>query len=197
MFLESSETWPCAFVRLRVPWLTELYMGRMRKPVHPGMKRVPMKFLRLVTLMLVMTPVLSQAQAPVPKAEQQSLTETVAALDTRFFTAYNQCDLKTLGSMVSDDLEFYHDQTGLMTGKQAFLNSIQQNICGKVQRTIVPGTMEVDVLHHYGAVEQVTHRFHHPGDSGPGGEARTVMLWHETDGHWLLTRVISYDHHSL
>ncbi len=156
-----------------------------------------MKILRLVMLMIVIAAPPGQAQATVPKAEQDSLNETVTALDAKLFTAYNECDLKTLGSMVSDDLEFYHDQTGLMNGRQAFLDATRKYICGKVQRTIVPGTMEVDVLHHYGAVEQVTHRFHHPGDSGPGGEARTVMLWHEIDGHWLLTRVISYDHHSL
>lgn len=151
----------------------------------------------LLLFALLFTALCSHAQAPVPKAEQDALTQTVAALDTRLFDAYNHCDLKTLGSMVSDDLEFYHDQTGLMTGRQAFLDAIQKNICGKVQRSIVPGTMEVDVLHHYGAVEQVTHRFHNPGDSGPSGEARSVILWHEINGHWLLTRVISYDHHSL
>ena len=107
-------------------------------------------------------PAARQAQATVPKAEQDSLNETVTALDAKLFTAYNECDLKTLGSMVSDDLEFYHDQTGLINGRQAFLDATRKYICGKVQRTIVPGTMEVDVLHHYGAVEQVTHRFHHP-----------------------------------
>ena len=157
-----------------------------------------MKLVRILPLFgIVFIALCSNAQAPVPKAEQDTLMQTVAALDTRLFDAYNHCDLKTLGSMVSEDLEFYHDQTGLMTGRQAFLDAIQTNICGKVQRTIVPGSMEVDVLHHYGAVEQVTHRFHSPGDNGPGGEARSVMLWHQVDGHWLLTRVISYDHHSL
>lgn len=145
----------------------------------------------------LLAPALANAQAPVPKAEQDALTQTITALDTRLFDAYNRCDLNTLGSMVADDLEFYHDQTGLMLGKQAFLDSIQHNICGKVERTIVPGTLEADVLHHYGAVEQVTHRFHHPGDNSPGGEARSIMLWKNTNGTWLLTRVISYDHHSL
>jgi hypothetical protein len=59
------------------------------------------------------------------------LFSTVAALDTRLFTAYNQCDLATLGSMVTDDLEFYHDKTGLSVGKQVFIDSIRNNICGK------------------------------------------------------------------
>ena len=57
------------------------------------------------------------AQAPVPAAEQAELTRTVSELDTKLFDAYNHCDLKTLGAMVSDDLEFYHDQTGLIGGQ--------------------------------------------------------------------------------
>ncbi len=157
-----------------------------------------MKLLRVLSLFAIMlVPTLTHAQAPVPKAEQDALAQTITALDTKLFDAYNHCDLKTLGEMVADDLEFYHDQTGLSVGKQAFLDAIKNNICGKVERTIVPGTLEADVLHHYGAVEQVTHRFHHPGDNGSGGEARAVMLWHEVNGIWLLTRVISFDHHSM
>ncbi|HUH61667.1 MAG TPA: nuclear transport factor 2 family protein, partial [Terracidiphilus sp.] len=61
-----------------------------------------------------------------------SLYKTIAALDAKLFDAYNHCDLDTMGSMVADDLEFYHDQTGLMVGKQPFLEAIKNNICGKV-----------------------------------------------------------------
>lgn len=45
--------------------------------------------------------------------------------------------------MVADDLEFYHDQTGLSVGKAPFLAAIKQNICGKVQRTLLEETLEV------------------------------------------------------
>lgn len=138
-----------------------------------------------------------QAQAPVPAAEQAELTRTVTAMDTKLFDAYNHCDLKTLGEMVSDDLEFYHDQTGLMVGKAPFLKAIKENICGKVQRILVPGTLEVHRLKGYGAVEIGVHRFHHPGDPGPGGEAKFIMIWQDRDGVWVVTRVISYDHESL
>ncbi|MGD0648971.1 MAG: nuclear transport factor 2 family protein [Acidobacteriaceae bacterium] len=137
------------------------------------------------------------AQAPVPAAEQAELTQTVMTLDTKLFDAYNRCDLKTLGAMVSDDLEFYHDQTGLMVGKAPFLQAIQNNICGKVQRTLVPGSLEVYRLKGYGAVEIGVHRFHHPGDPGPGGEAKFVQVWQNKEGVWKVTRVISYDHESL
>jgi ketosteroid isomerase-like protein len=137
------------------------------------------------------------AQAPVPAAEQAELTQTVMTLDTKLFDAYNRCDLKTLGAMVSDDLEFYHDQTGLMVGKAPFLQASQNNICGKVQRTLVPGSLEVYRLKGYGAVEIGVHRFHHPGDPGPGGEAKFVQVWQNKEGVWKVTRVISYDHESL
>jgi len=137
-------------------------------------------------------------QAPVPAAEQAELTRTVAALDTKLFDAYNHCDLKTLGAMVSDDLEFYHDQTGLMVGKAPFLEAIQNNICGKVERTLVPGSMEVYRLKGYGAVEIGVHRFHKAGDDKDvGGEAKFVEIWKNAGGSWVLTRVISYDHESL
>ena len=98
--------------------------------------------------------------------------------------------------MVSDDLEFYHDQTGLEVGKAPFIAAIKQNICGKVQRTLVPGSLEVHPLKGYGAVEIGVHRFHHPANSEDGvGEARFVTLWQNKDGVWRVTRVISYDHH--
>jgi hypothetical protein len=71
------------------------------------------------------------------------LFNTIKSLDAKLFGAYNHCDLETLGSMVSDDLEFYHDQTGLMVGKAPFLAAIKQNICGKVQRSLLESTLEV------------------------------------------------------
>jgi hypothetical protein len=37
-----------------------------------------------------------------------------------------------MSSLVSDDLEFYHDKTGLSVGKQVFIEGIKNNTCGKV-----------------------------------------------------------------
>jgi hypothetical protein len=125
------------------------------------------------------------------------LFSTVAALDTRLFNAYNHCDLITLGSMVTDDLEFYHDKTGLSVGKQVFIDSIRNNICGKTQRTLIPGSMEVYRLAGYGAVEIGRHRFTHPGHEELGvGEAKFITVWQLKDGGWKMSREISYDHES-
>jgi hypothetical protein len=128
-------------------------------------------------------------------AQPDPLFATIQSLDTKLFDAYNHCDLTTLGAMVSDDLEFYHDQTGLSVGKAPFLAAIKQNICGKVQRTLLPDTLEVYPLKGYGAVEIGIHRFHHPGHPEDGvGDAKFVTLWQNKDGAWKVTRVISYNH---
>jgi ketosteroid isomerase-like protein len=129
------------------------------------------------------------------KTQPDTLFNTIQSLDTQLFDAYNHCDLPTLGSMVADDLEFYHDQTGLSVGKAPFIAAIKQNICGKVERTVVPGSIEVYPLKGYGAVEIGVHRFHHPGQSPDDvGEAKFVTLWQNKDGSWKVTRVISYNH---
>jgi ketosteroid isomerase-like protein len=134
----------------------------------------------------------AQAQA----AATDPLFQTIQKLDTELFAAYNNCDLAKLGSMVSDDLEFYHDQTGLAVGKQALLDAVQKNICGKVQRALVAGSLEVYPLKGFGAVEIGVHRFRHPGDNPEGGgEAKFVHIWQNKDGVWRVTRVISFDHH--
>ena len=142
----------------------------------------------------------SAAQAAPTAASVDSLTTTVAALDRALFAAYNRCDLAALGALVADDLEFYHDQTGLARGRQALVDGVRQNVCGKVRRDLVPGTFEVHPLRGYGAVETGEHRFcdpraHRTCTAATGGAARFVMLWqHQADGAWRLTRVISYDH---
>lgn len=131
------------------------------------------------------------AEAQLPASDP--LYQTVSGLDTALFDAYNHCDLAKMGSLVADDLEFYHDQTGLSVGKQSLIDGVKNNICGKVQRQLV-GTLEVYPLKGYGAVEIGVHRFTHPGEPSNVGEAKFVQLWQLKDGSWKLTRVISFDH---
>ncbi len=161
------------------------------------MKNLPALRNILLALPLLGPPAIhAQAQTAKNPPAPDQLFQTVAALDTELFDAYNRCDLEKLGSLVADDLEFYHDKTGLSVGKQKFLAAIQQNICGKVRRDLVPGTMQVYPINGYGAVEMGIHRFHHPGhdDTEGVGEAKFVTLWQNQGGRWKITRVISYDH---
>lgn len=151
-------------------------------------KFVPAVFVVVLTA-IMLTSVSAQSNK-----DADNLFRTVQALDAQLFDAYNHCDLDMMASMVSDDLEFYHDKTGLAVGKQVFIEAIKNNICGKVTRELVAGSLEVYPLANYGAVEIGVHQFHHPGDPNNIGEAKFVHIWHNKDGKWMVTRVISYDH---
>jgi len=134
---------------------------------------------------------------PAAFAQQSDLFRTISGLDTALFDAYNTCDLEKFGSLLADDLEFYHDATGLSRGRQSTVDAIKNNICGKVHRDLVPGTLKVYPLNGYGAVESGIHLFCDPklGKCPDGsGVARFTMLWENQGGVWKLTRVISYDH---
>jgi ketosteroid isomerase-like protein len=163
-----------------------------------------MKKLAALGRMLLILPLLTlsigrvDAQPPQSPEAHAELFRTISALDTQLFDAYNRCDLEKLGGFFTEDLEFYHDQTGLSRSRQALIDAVKKNICGKVHRDLVPGTLEVYPLNGYGAVEIGAHRFcdskTHTTCGEDGGVAKFVMLWQNKDGVWQITRVISYDH---
>ncbi len=112
---------------------------------------------RIVLLLplLALFVVRASAQA-VPALEninsQAELDKAVAALDAALFDSYNRCDLEKFASFFTDDVEFYHDQGGVTLGKAALTDSVKKNICGKVTRELVPGTLQVYHMKGYGAV---------------------------------------------
>jgi hypothetical protein len=154
--------------------------------------RLALPFFPLLVLSCATTKPLAQSHAQTGK-----LFNTIASLDSAVFDAYNRCDLETFGRYFSGDVEFYHDQGGVMTGREKLMESVKNNICGRVRRKLVPGTLEVYPIHGYGAVEIGVHRFYelngnHP--DRPSGEAKFTHVWQQKDGVWVITRVISYAH---
>ncbi|HWZ25588.1 MAG TPA: nuclear transport factor 2 family protein [Verrucomicrobiae bacterium] len=114
---------------------------------------------------------------------QAELDKAVTTLDAALFDAYNKCDLGKFASFFADDVEFYHDQGGVTLGKANLTESVKKNICGKVTRELVPGTLQVYYMKGYGAVEMGVHRFHHPGNEAKEGvgEGKFVHLWQYKD----------------
>jgi ketosteroid isomerase-like protein len=129
---------------------------------------------------------------------QADLDRTITTLDAALFDAYNRCDLVKFASFIADDVEFYHDQGGVTLGQTALTESVKKNICGRVTRELVPGTLQVYYMKGYGALEVGVHRFHHPGheDTEGVGEGKFIHLWQYKNGAWKITRVMSYDHHA-
>jgi hypothetical protein len=159
-----------------------------------GVARIP-----LLIPMLALCGVSANAQAPESLKSEAELKKAVMTLDAAVFDAFNRCDLEKFGGFFVDNLEFYHDKDGLILGKQKMVDAVKNNICGKMTRELIPGTLEVYRLEGYGVLEIGVHRFHHPGhdDTEPLGEGKFIHLWQYKDGTWKITKVFSYDHHAL
>lgn len=149
------------------------------------------KIQTLFVLLACLIPGAAQAASLTP---QDPLYKTIAAADAAVFAASNRCDLETMANFFTDDLEFYHDRTGLAVGKADLMQKTKANICGKMVRELVPGSLEVYPLSDYGAIQIGTHRFLHPGEPNNIGQARFIHIWRNQNGAWRITRVISYDH---
>jgi Domain of unknown function (DUF4440) len=127
---------------------------------------------------------------------QTQLDQTIMALDTALFDAYNKCDLAKFRALLADDVEFYHDNGGVTLGPDALTDSIKKNICGgDTVRVLVSGTFEAHYMKGFGAIEIGTHRFEHPKSNGPTGEGKFITLWQYKDGAWKVKRALSFDHH--
>jgi Domain of unknown function (DUF4440) len=87
------------------------------------------------------------------KVPSQPLYDTIAHMDSLLFDAYNNCRLDVFATFISDSIEFYHDKGGLMTSKTAIIEALRNNICGKVRRDFVKGSLEVYPIAGYGAVQ--------------------------------------------
>jgi ketosteroid isomerase-like protein len=138
----------------------------------------------------------AQSLATQKSTSEESLNRIVSSLDKELFDAVNSCDIAKLRSFWAEDAEFLHDRASPTYGREAIVSSIQKNLCGNVQRELVPGSMEVYELKDYGAVEIGVHRFLHPGakDHGVIGEAKFIHVWEHFPDGWKITRVISYEH---
>lgn len=123
--------------------------------------------------------------------ESRELHDSIARMDSILFDAYNTCKLNVFESLVPEDVEFYHDRGGLTTSKQALLDALKNNICGKVNRELMPGSIEVYPVPNYGAVEMGAHRFHNKVENSTSHFSKFVHIWHKENGEWKLARVVS------
>ncbi len=125
--------------------------------------------------------------------ESKELHDTITRMDSILFDAYNNCKLGVFESLISDDIEFYHDRGGLTTSKKEVVEAIKNNICGKVTRELLKGSIEVYPIPDYGAVQMGAHRFYNNQEKGnkPSHFSKFVHTWGRENGQWKATRVIS------
>src|SRR6478609_7796528 len=99
---------------------------------------------------------------------QQSgeLYNTIKRMDSLYFTAQNNCDLEKYASLLSEDLEFFHDKAGFTPSKQKEMEGMAI-FCGEEQRKRQPlrrelakGSLKVFPMDKYGALEFCDHIFY-------------------------------------
>lgn len=131
--------------------------------------------------------------------------ETLKANDSLLFDrAFNNCETHYLEQLISENFEFYHDQSGVINSKSDFINVMKTGICNpnnttKSRRELV-GKLEVFALYNngtlYGALQNGTHKFFEntQGKEVAGSIAKFSHLWILEHKTWTLKRVISFDH---
>lgn len=145
-------------------------------------------------------PVLSQ------ESRNSELFLTLKKNDSLLFDAgFNNCDIANLENIVSEDLEFYHDQGGLTTNKEDFLKNVRNNICSspnkKPIRKLDLESLQVYPLYQngtlYGAIQKGQHNFFIREPEKELYQTSTALfihVWVLENGEWKLKRVLSYDH---
>ena len=128
----------------------------------------------------------------------KELYDTIAYMDSIFFTAFNMRNLDKVKGLLSEDLEFYHDLGGVTNYNQnidAFTRTFESE--RKVRRELIKASLEIYPIKDYGAAETGIHRFY-ATEKGQqeklSSEAKFVHVWQKKDGKWKISRIISYGH---
>jgi len=144
---------------------------------------------------------LAHAQAADVSSDSE---QALRGADAGYWRAFNSCDAAGMGPYLAEDLEFYHDKSGLTRSRAAMVDATMKGICGnpnvRVRREAEAATVRYDPIPGYGAVLSGDHRFYMTDKGMPErltGTARFVMLWHFDSGHWQLTRGLSLDHQAV
>ena len=141
--------------------------------------------------------------------KNSELFNTLKAKDSILFkVGFNKCEIDKSAEIITDDLEFYHDNSGFSNSKEEFIQAMKTGICRpsnteKVYRFLVKESLEVFPMYDngtlYGALQNGKHYFS-TSESMTYDESDNYALfshlWIIENGEWKLKRVISYNHTS-
>ena len=149
-------------------------------------------FLCGLFIFIIQFSVSAQNEIPPYKPADQQLHATISNMDSIFFDAYNSCNMEKQKEIYADDIEFFHDKGGLSTSKSDILEATENNICGKVTRSLLKGSIEVYPINNYGAVEIGYHKFFNNQEpDAPSIPSKFIIMWNFEKEQWKITKVIS------
>lgn len=154
-----------------------------------------------------MLPLIALAAATVTVPSGPALTQAIAERDTGLFRTYfDLCDPAKMESFLTPDLEFYHDKAGFDAhSARQFVDDYARKCADygrpdtiRLRRELVAGSLNVEPIPGFGAIEEGDHLFYERHGDGPetlAGKAHFVMVWQlGEDGAWRVKRVLSYSH---
>lgn len=136
----------------------------------------------------------------------ENLFQQLKRMDSLLFeVCFNQCRVDELLPYISQDLEFYHDQSGVMESRDQFMESVRTNICANMDfkpiRKLNEASLQIFPLFNqgklYGVIQQGVHTFYirePQKELYETSEAKFIHLWLWQNDRWMLKRVLSYDH---
>lgn len=146
---------------------------------------------------IMLTAILLLVASPAFASDEQAVRDA----DARYWQTFNACDLTAMDGLFTDDVEFYHDKTGLTSSKAAVIDSLRKGPCAdprmRLRREAVEGSLRFHPLAGGYALLSGTHRFYATEAGKPerlDGQAEFTNLWQSVDGHWRMRRVFSYAH---
>ena len=153
----------------------------------------------LVAQSLAAQPVSQAGQ--IEPTEQDALYRTVSKLDAEFFGTFNNCDapgqLQRHAEFLDPKVEFYHDNGGVSWTREDYIDKTRRNVCGNFRRELVAGSLEIYPIKGYGSIEEGRQRFCDTKSGKCFGEAKFLIVWHQTPEGWRITRILSYGHHAI
>ena len=131
----------------------------------------------------------------------EKLYQEIAYLDRIVFEAYNTCNLSAFKNYFVEDLEFYHDKSGLIQGRKKMLEALETTLWSNknimVRRELIPESLEVYPLLNFGAIQIGKHYYYQSINGLPETlveVAKFTHVWQQKDNEWKICRVLSYDH---
>ena len=156
------------------------------------MKSVITLFTTIILLLFTWATKAQINEIPKYKPSDVKLHNEILQMDTKYFNAYNSCDMKTQAEMYDEDLEFFHDKGGLSTSKSDLLKALKKNICNKVTRTLIKGSVEVYPIKDYGAIQIGYHKFYNKQEPNAKSiPSKFIVIWKKKNNSWKITKVIS------
>lgn len=163
----------------------------------------------LICLAVPMTAATALAAQPASAAPTANIANAipdderaVLRADADFWIAYNRCDMDAAGDLMTEDVEFYHDRTGLTTTREGLVASLRKGPCDKsngfqLRREAIDDTLAFHRLEGGYALLSGRHRFYVTPTGEPehlDGQAGFTTVWKLDDGHWRMHRVVSFAH---